>query len=132
MLQIKYLKRKTSNATDVTKATKRAINKDERDEAHQQIQRKNFVALYASCQSEAEYATHRKRSFGKPYQNLKNHSASLKSYRYERPWLIARLANINDINQINFTELARTVKLTRNGTVPKNAGQVRIYLYKTD
>ena len=42
-----------------------------------------------------------------------------------------RLASINDINQINFTELAMTVKLTRNGTVPKNAGQVRIYLYKT-
>ena len=90
----------------MTKTTK---IKDERDEAQQRLQRKDFVALYASCQSEAEYATHRKRSFGKPYQNLKNHSASLKSYRYERQWLIARLANINDINQINFTELARTV-----------------------
>ena len=117
MLRIKYLKHKTSNATDVTKATKRAIIKDERDEAQQRLRRKDFVALY---QSEAEYATHRKRAFGESRHNLKKkHTASLKLYRYERPTLIARLASINDINQINFTELAKTVKLTRNGIVPK-------------
>ena len=127
-----YLKRKTSSVTDVTKATKREIIKDERDEAQQRLQRKDFVALYASCQSEAEYATHRKRAFGESRHNLKKkHTASLKSYRYERPTLISKLASINDINQINFTELAKTVKLTRNGIVPKNAGQVGINLYNS-
>ena len=127
-----YLKRKTLSATDVTKATKREFIKDEKDEAQQWLSKKDFVALYASCQSEDEYATHRKRAFGEPHHYLKKkHTATLKSYRYERPTLIARLASINDINQINFTELAKTVKLTRNGIVPKNAGQVGIYLYNS-
>ena len=118
--------------TTLTKATKREIIKDERDEAQQRLQRKDFVALYASCQSEAEYATHRKRAFGESRHNLKKkHTASLKSYRYERPTLISKLASINDINQINFTELAKTVKLTRNGIVLKNAGQVGIYIYNS-
>ena len=49
---------------------------------------KNFVALYASCQSEAEYAMHRKRSFGESCQNFENYSVNLKSYGYEHPWLI--------------------------------------------
>ena len=66
-----YLKRKTSSATDVTKTTKREIIKDERDEAQQRLQRNDFVALYAFCQSEAEYAMHRKRAFGEPRNNLK-------------------------------------------------------------
>ena len=120
-----FLKRKTSKLTEVSKAAKREIIKAERDEAQERLKKKNFVALYASNQSEAEYATHRKRSFGEFRDNLKKkHTANLKSYRYKKEELLTRLATINDINKINFTELAKTVNLTRNGIAPKNAGQV--------
>ena len=40
-----YLKRKTSSATDVTKATKREFIKDERDEAQQWLQKKTLCSI---------------------------------------------------------------------------------------
>lgn len=126
-----YIQKHDKMANDqrrVTKSVKRDILKVERDTAVSKMKEKDFVALYSSPQSEREWDSQRRDSYGvyKKHQP-KSHISPIDSYNYSEGDLIIKLTGTEDLSSLNYTALAKEVKLVnREGNTPLNSGQVSL------
>ena len=85
---------------------------------------KDFVALYSSKQSQAEWDRQRVDSYGEyKASKKKTHTCNLNSVTFKTDLLLKALENGSD--QINWTTLSKKVELKKNGIAIKgNGGQV--------
>jgi len=86
---------------------------------------KDFIALYSSKQSESEWETQRKRSFGELRQNRKkSHTGRLTDYTFDE---IVVKSTLKENKEINWSALSKSANLKNaNNKAPRNSGQVRL------
>lgn len=112
----------------IPKSVKRNILKVERDAAVATLKEKDFVSLFASPQSKREWDIQRRDSYG-VYKTAipRSHISPIDTYKYSEGDLIIKLNETEQMSSINYTALAREVKLlNREGNSPSNSGQVSL------
>ena len=122
------LKRKASCPNEVTKKVKRNIIKQARDSVQENLVETDFVALYSSYQSSAEWDRQRIDSHKAIRKSVKRtHSGPVHSYSFNEELLMDTLIKGHDAI-LNWTQLSKDVGLctVKTGLWPKNGGQVRV------
>ena len=117
-------RRKINDINLISKQAKRQILKEATQDITERLVQKDFVALYSSKQSQAEWDRQRVDSYGEyKASKKKTHTCNLNSVTFKTDLLLKALENGSD--QINWTTLSKKVELKKNGIAIKgNGGQV--------
>lgn len=120
-------KKKVDTVSMVSKTCKRKILKEATDELRSSNKDSDFVALFSSKQSAAEWNRQRADSSSRylKKQSTRSHTGTLDSYTHNNLKLTEILDQDTDTHCINWTKLSLDVNLkNQEGKRPANGGQV--------